>query len=111
MDLLHACYHQPAFGAKCQKGAKKDYRASNVLVIGGRANWIVLAGGRRPPLITQRLGGRPKVARACSLLILAPCLESPLHLPSNSAIASRSNSTENISTQIPFGPPWAGLNF
>ena len=58
-----------------QKGAQKDYRASNVLVIGGRANWIVLAGGRRPPsLITQRLGGRPKVARACSLLILAPAL-------------------------------------
>ena len=38
----------------------------------GRLNWIVLAGGRRPPLITQCLGGRSKVARVCNLVIFTP---------------------------------------
>ena len=36
-------------------------------------------------------------------------LESLLYLPSNSVVASRSNSTENICIQIRFGPPLAGL--
>jgi len=39
--------------------------------------WIVLAGmagGRRAPKTTRHLGGRPKVALACSLLILAPAV-------------------------------------
>ena len=35
--------------------------------------------------------------------------ESLLYLPSNSVVASRSNSTENICIQIRFGPPLAGL--
>ena len=82
----------------------------------GRLHCIVLAGmclagARRPPLITQRLGGRPEAARVCSLLICSPAFLKSLYLPSNSAFASRSNSTEDIRIQIPFGPPLAGLNF
>ena len=33
---------------------------------------LILAGGRRPPLVMQHLGGRPKVLRIGSLLIFAP---------------------------------------
>ena len=42
--------------------------------IGWRA---CMGGGRRPPKTTRHLGGRPKVALACSLLILALACRRP----------------------------------
>ena len=66
--------------------------------------WIVLAGTwlvgvRRPPSITSHLGGRPMVARADGLL------------PGNSAIASRSNSIENICNRNSVWAAFGGPSF
>ena len=109
MNLLQIidAFRQPAFGGASFSSLYACIYLYLRWPASGRLAWIVLAGirlagGRRPPLITHCSCGRPKVTCVRSLSIFSPAFTS------NSSIASRNNSTEDICVQIPFGPPLAG---